>query len=296
METDTTAVLTDSHCHLTIIIGKGMALDAIARSLAEGNLEAVVDVSTEAGGFGEREAVAQEIETSVRLTRPGFRVYLTVGISPSENAYATGSDVRRSQLAMVEENASRSVAIGEIGLEYHWNYGTKEAQRELFEGQLEIASRTGLPVVVHTREADADTASILKGFSLPRAGVIHCFSSDWDFARACLDLGFCLSFAGNLTYKGTEAIREAARRTPADRILVETDSPFLAPVPMRGKTNLPAFVAHTAAFLANLRGEPLAELAETVNRNFSRVFATERAGVRPGKDGTAGTSLGFSSP
>jgi len=163
------------------------------------------------------------------------------------------------------------VAVGEIGLDYHY-YGpeTRSAQIRLFAEQLEEARRRGLPVVVHTREAAADTLALLK--EIPSRGIIHCFTGTADEARDYLDLGFFVSFSGIVTFKSAENVRTAARYVPDDRILIETDAPFLAPVPMRGKTNEPAFVRHTCEFLANLRGEPAEGFAERTFANAERAL------------------------
>lgn len=162
-------------------------------------------------------------------------------------------------------------AVGEIGLDYHY-YGpeTRGRQMRLFAAQLEEARRRSLPVVVHTREAASDTLSLLR--EIPSRGIIHCFTGTVDEARAYLDLGFFVSISGIVTFKSAENVRAAARYVPDDRILIETDAPFLAPAPMRGKTNEPAFVRHTCEFLANLRGVAAEDFAELTFANAERVL------------------------
>ena len=162
-------------------------------------------------------------------------------------------------------------AWGEIGLDYHYSPETRKAQTALFAAQLEEARRRDLPVVVHTREAADDTIAILK--EIPSRGVIHCFTGEPSEARAYLDLGFCISISGIVTFRAADNVRESALVVPDDRILVETDSPFLAPVPMRGKANEPAFVVYTCEFLAKLRGMAVDDFAELTFANAERLFA-----------------------
>lgn len=167
-------------------------------------------------------------------------------------------------------------AIGEIGLDYHY-YGpeTRAAQMKLFAAQLEEAHRRNLPVVVHTREAAADTLALLK--EIPSRGIIHCFTGTPDEARAYLNLGFSISFSGIVTFKRADNVREAARLVPDDRILIETDAPFLAPVPMRGHPNEPAFIRHTCAFLANLRGRTADDFADLTFANAEKALSFAEA-------------------
>ena len=160
---------------------------------------------------------------------------------------------------------SRAAAVGEIGLDYHYPGATRGEQMALFARQLEIARSIGLPVVVHTREADDDTLGLLR--EIPSRGIIHCFTGSPRFCRALLDLGFMISISGIVTFRAADNVREAALLVPDDRILVETDSPFLAPVPMRGKANEPAFIVYTARFLATLRSTPPDEFAALTTRN-----------------------------
>ncbi len=156
-------------------------------------------------------------------------------------------------------------AVGEIGLDYHYSPETRDRQLELMGSQLELARRLGLPVVIHTRDADDDTLGILR--EIPSKGIIHCFTGGPAFCRALLDLGFMISISGIVTFRAADNVRESALVVPDDRLLIETDSPFLAPVPMRGNANEPAFVVHTARFLADLRRTPFEELAAVTTGN-----------------------------
>ena len=162
-------------------------------------------------------------------------------------------------------------AWGEIGLDYHYSPETRNAQLALFSEQLEEARRRNLPVVIHTREADDDTLGVLR--EVPSRGVIHCFTGTPSFARPLLDLGFYISISGIVTFRAADNVRESARVVPDDRLLIETDAPFLAPVPKRGQPNEPAFIAHTCAFLADLRHVPPEHLAETTFANAEAMLA-----------------------
>ncbi|HJU77559.1 MAG TPA: TatD family hydrolase, partial [Sphingomicrobium sp.] len=166
-------------------------------------------------------------------------------------------------------------AIGECGLDYYYDKSDRKAQRERFKAHIEAARETGLPLVVHTREAEDDTAEIL-GAAVREGGVtgvLHCFTGSAELAKKGLDFGFLISLSGIVTFKNARDLQDTARRIPLDSLLVETDSPFLAPVPHRGRTCEPAFVADTAAFVADLRGEELEHLAEATTANFFRLFS-----------------------
>jgi TatD DNase family protein len=195
-----------------------------------------------------------------------------VGIQPNHAAEAAPGDWEEIVRFAADPQV---VAVGETGLDRYWDRAPFPLQEEFFARHLELARELGKPVVIHCREAEADTVRVLRAASErhgPVRGVMHSFSGDAETARACLALGLHLSFAGMATYKNAEALRAVARDVPADRLLVETDSPYLAPVPVRGQRNEPAFVAHTAARLAEVRGVPLAELAEATTRNARALF------------------------
>ena len=166
---------------------------------------------------------------------------------------------------------SPRAAVGEIGLDYYYSPETRDAQMRLFAAQLEEARQCGLPVVIHTREAAEDTLALLR--EIPSCGIIHCFTGTPREAKAYLDLGFYVSISGIVTFRAADNVRETALSIPDDRILVETDSPFLAPVPMRGKANEPAFIRHTCEFLAKLRGVPPDDFAELTFANAERVLS-----------------------
>ncbi len=195
-------------------------------------------------------------------------IWTTVGIHPHD-----ASKVNEEHYALLERLAvhRRVVAIGETGLDYYYDSSPRDIQREVFRRQASLAKKLGLPVIVHTRDADADTEAILRE-AAPDRGVIHCFTAGERLADFALDLGFMISFSGIVTFPKSQALAETARRIPAERILVETDCPYLAPVPRRGKRNEPAFVLDTARFVSGLRGVGFEEFAGQTSANFEKLF------------------------
>jgi TatD DNase family protein len=192
-----------------------------------------------------------------------------VGVHPHD-----ASKVEERHFEMIDRLAKhpKVLAIGETGLDYHYDNSPRDVQRDVFQRQLEVAAKLDLPVVIHTREADADTERILRQVPLLR-GVVHCFTSGRGLADAALELGFLISFSGIVTFPNAGELAEIAKTIPADRLLVETDCPYLAPVPHRGKRNEPAFVMETARFLASARGITLEQLASLTSENFTRLFS-----------------------
>lgn len=199
---------------------------------------------------------------------PG-RVYCTLGIHPHDGSKYT-DDVGK----FIDANATDPavVAVGEIGLDYHYNQSPREEQLHAFRAQLEIAAKHGLPVEIHTRDAEADTVAILNDFRGRVSGIIHCFTGTQWLADQCLDIGLNISISGIVTFKNAEELRSVVRSLPLDRMHVETDAPFLAPIPMRGKSNTPAYMVHTAKFVADLKGVPEEQFAKQMMANAHRVF------------------------
>lgn len=199
---------------------------------------------------------------------PG-RVFCTLGIHPHD-----GSKYTDEVGAFIEANAADPavIAVGEIGLDYHYDQSPREEQRHAFRAQLEIAARHGLPVEIHTRDAEEDTVRILEDFRGRVKGIIHCFTGTQGLADRALDLGFNISISGIVTFKNAEALRAVVRSLPLDRMHVETDSPFLAPIPMRGKPNTPAYVVHTAKFVADLKGIELSAFCDQMRTNAHTMF------------------------
>lgn len=203
--------------------------------------------------------------------RPGVRV--SVGVHPNEEPEASATIDELLERA----RDPRVVAIGETGLDYFRSKQAEDWQHERFVTHIEAARQCSKPVIIHSREAREDTMTVLEREGAEACGgVMHCFVEDWKTACRALDLGFYISFSGVLTYKSAEALRDVARRLPRESILIETDSPYLAPVPHRGKPNYPHLVRHTAEVLAQVRGEPLAQVAEYTRANASRLFGFDQ--------------------
>jgi TatD DNase family protein len=254
--------LVDSHAHLDRDEYERDLDDVLARARAAG-LERIVCVGIwrRPGDFGDALAL---------VDRDPAYFAATVGIHPHESV-----EVPEADWATAERLAGdpRVVAIGETGLDFHYDHSPREVQRAAFRRSLRIAQRAEKPVVIHIREADDDCAAIVEEEGLPRAGgVVHCFTGDWPRARRWLDLGLHVSVAGVVTFKAADDLRDAVRRIPHDRVLVETDCPFLAPIPYRGKRNEPAYVAHTAAKVAELWGVAPEEVGERTSDNVRRLF------------------------
>jgi TatD DNase family protein len=262
--------LADSHCHLD---DSQFAKDreAVMERAQAAGLRYMLSIGTGEG--------PPDLAAAVRLADRWPCVYATVGVHP--NDAAKKNETTFSDLVALLAHA-KVRAIGEIGLDYHWGV-PKETQIPVFTEQLSLAATNRMPVVIHTRDAWNDTLEILRSewASTGLPCVMHCFTGDDRQARECLDLGFYLAFGGVTTFPKSDTVRDAARITPLDRLLLETDAPYLAPVPRRGKRNEPAFVAYTAKAVADLRGIEMDELAEATTRNFERVFAIRANQERP---------------
>jgi len=263
----------DSHAHID---GEEFAEDrdeVVARA-REAGVCAILNVGT---GDPHAGSLERAVETAERYEG----VYAAVGVHPHD---ARLFDAAAEELLLrLVGGSEKVVAWGEIGLDFHYDHSPRATQREVFARQLRLARACGLPIVIHSREADEETVGVLQeewaGAGL--AGVLHCFGGGWPMAERALELGLLISFAGNVTFKKADALREVARQVPLDRLLVETDCPFLTPVPHRGKRNEPARVVDTARFLAELRGVSLEELGRATSANFARLFGLE-LGAAPG--------------
>ena len=255
-----TMQLVDSHCHLDDSKFDDDREQTIDRARAAG-VERMLAIGTGNG--------PPDLEAAIRLADRHLFIYATIGVHPHDASKADEeSFVRLRALAA----HPKVLAIGEIGLDYHYDFSPRPVQREVFARQLALAAETGKPVIIHTREAWDDTMAAIS--DLPYGGIMHCFTGDPAQARQALDLGFHLAFGGVLTFPKADAVREAARLTPADRLLLETDCPYLAPVPHRGKRNEPAFMLETARRLAAIRSCTIEAIAETTTRNFDRLCQT----------------------
>lgn len=259
----------DTHCHLDYEGSEKPALQLVQEALTAG-VRTLINIGTDLP------TLSRVQEASDRFPN----VFHTVGVHPHEAATVVDGD-----LARIREAARhpKCMAIGEIGLDYHYDHSPRDVQRRILDQQLDLALDCGLPIVVHTREAEDDQLAALKRYvarlpvgpdGLPTRipGVIHCFTSSAGFGQACIDLGFYISFSGILTFKAAEDLRAAARAYPLERLMVETDSPFLAPVPMRGRKCEPSMVIHTGRKLAELKGVSEAEVARITTQNARKVF------------------------
>ena len=251
----------DSHCHLNY---KGLVeqqVDVLARA-RESGVSAMLNIST-------RECQWDDV---IGLAEQESDVWASVGIHPHEADQHVGMDCAK----LVEKSAHpRVVAIGETGLDYYYDKSDRAQQCTGFREHIKASRETGLPIIIHTRDAEADTAAILTEEMREGAftGVIHCFTASAAFARIALDLGMYISLSGIVTFKNAQDLQDVAKWLPEDRLLVETDAPFLAPIPHRGRTGEPAFVADTACFVAQLRGVAPEILAQQTSDNFYNLFS-----------------------
>lgn len=264
--------LVDSHCHLA---GQDFAADlteVVARARAAGVQRAVVILSA---------TDDQEIDQAERVTMAWPDVRFACGVHPHEAAkFAAAPESAGDRLRELVAGRPEIRLAGEIGLDYHYDFAPRDVQQRVFRSQLAAARALGMPVVIHTREAWADTIAILRDERAGETGgVFHCFTGGEDEAREALDLGFCLSFSGIVTFPRAENIRAAARLTPPDRLLTETDAPFLAPVPYRGKRNEPAFVAEVTRKVAETRQEAVEATAGSAAATLDRLLARRGHGA-----------------
>lgn len=252
--------LVDSHCHLDCL--KLDDTENLASILEQARAKGIKHFLSIGVSKDNAEAVCA-------IAAAHSDVHCTVGIHPLD--LMDKESVTLDWLLQAVDRP-KVVAIGETGLDLYYQPETVKTQQASFELHLEAARLTGKPVVIHTRQARALTIDILKQANLSQAGVLHCFTEDWEMAKQALDLGYYISFSGIVTFRNADALREVAKKIPNDRILVETDSPYLAPVPYRGQSNLPIYVKDVAEFVAQLRGESFESFAEKTTNNFYRLF------------------------
>jgi TatD DNase family protein len=251
--------LVDSHCHLD-------------HEQFDEDREAVIERARHAGvgrmlvvGTGEG---PPDLKAGIRLAERYPFLYATAGVHPHDASKASAETFDRMRELLAHPKV---VALGEIGLDYHYDFSPRAVQRSVFVEQLRLAGLSGKPIVIHTREAWNDTVEILREHWGGMGGIMHCFTGGTGEAQQALEMGFYLSFGGVVTFPKADSVRQAAAVTPDDRLLVETDAPYLAPVPQRGKRNEPAFLVETVRKLAELRGTSPEELAITTSRNFERL-------------------------
>jgi len=271
--------LVDSHCHLADDAFTSDLDEVVVRARQAGLVGALCILSADEPEELARGAV-------VRASWPA--VEFAAGVHPHR---ASGFDGRAADAAEATGRAVaevRAVAVGEIGLDYHYDFSPRDVQQQVFAAQVALAVEAGLPVVIHTREATADTEAVLRDAGAGRVrGVMHCFTGSREEARRALDLGFYVSIAGIVTFPRGETLRDVARFVPADRLLVETDAPYLAPVPYRGKRNEPAWVARTLATVADVRSEAPEAVAARVVDNFKALVGRPVAAGRASESGAS---------
>lgn len=260
-------MLVDSHCHID-----GEQFDAdrdevVARARATG-VTAMLNIGT-------GDPHSDDFRRAVAVAEKYDGVYASVGVHPHDAKLY--DDKAEAHLIELVKSSNKVIAWGEIGLDFYYDHSPRDVQVEVFRRQIRTARELGLPIIIHSRDADDETVEILteecswSGFR----GIMHCFGGTPKMAEALMPLGFLISFAGNVTFKKAENLRDAARVVPLDKLLIETDCPFLTPVPFRGKRNEPGFVVHTAAFLAEFHGIDVSELASRTTRNFLDLFGLE---------------------
>lgn len=255
-------MLVDSHCHLDFPDFAAERDDVVARARNAG-VGAMLTISTKLSTFAGVREVAERYDD----------VYCSVGVHPHEADREEGAADAEALMKLAHH--PRVVAFGETGLDYYYAHSSRENQRAAFRAHLQAARESALPVIVHSRDAEDDTMELLEAEAGKGglSGLIHCFTGTRRLADFAVGIGFCVSFSGILTFKNAEDLRETAKALPLDRLLVETDAPYLAPVPNRGKRNEPAFVTYTAAALAALRGMEPEAVAKATTDNFFRLFA-----------------------
>ncbi len=248
----------DSHCHLDFPEFSDRIDDVLAR-MTENGVDGAMCISV----------TLAEFPSVLALAERHARLLATVGVHPD---YPDDEDPDVETLVALAQHP-RVRAIGETGLDYYRLEGDLEWQRERFRTHIRAARTCAKPLVIHTRAAAADTIRIMREEGAEAAGgVLHCFTEEWETASAAIDMGFCISFSGIVTFKNARSVQEVARKVPERNLLIETDSPYLAPVPFRGKTNEPAFVRHVGEHLATLRGTSAEHIAEVTTENFHRLF------------------------
>ncbi|WP_371807083.1 TatD family hydrolase [Snodgrassella communis] len=249
-------MLIDSHCHLNMP-ELAARLPQILENMAQADIRQAIAISVDKTSAAEVLALAEQ----------HTNLFASVGVHPEDQ---NSVEISLDEFIVAAQHP-KVVGIGETGLDYHWCSGDLTWQHARFRTHIQASNHTGLPLIIHTRDAGADTLRLLRE-NQAQQGVIHCFTEDTAFAKAVLDLGFYISFSGIVTFKNARQIQEACRYVPLDRILVETDAPYLAPVPKRGKPNEPAYVRYTAEFVAQLRGDSITTIEEATTANTYRLF------------------------
>lgn len=249
----------DSHCHLNMLAEEPGGVAAMVEQAADNNVEHILCIAIDKATCHEVIDIAEQFPN----------VTASIGIHPNVDQ----AEVMSVEQLVALAKHPKVIAIGETGLDYFRSEGDLEWQRDRFRTHIAAAKQLHKPLIIHTREAREDTMTILEQENAEQAGgIIHCFTENWETAKRALDIGFYISLSGIVTFKNAVELQEVAKKLPLDRILIETDAPYLAPVPHRGKTNKPAFVKHVAEFLADLRGDSVENIAGQTTENFYRLF------------------------
>jgi TatD DNase family protein len=258
--------LFDTHAHIGLINEDPIEQLILVQEAKQEDIVGIVSISNNLRDFFQ---IYENLKTETH-------VFHAIGVSPSEVAHP-GADWE----SQIREGSKlkRIVAIGEIGLDYYRKFGDRDSQIELFIHQLELAERLDLPVIIHNREAGDDVLNILRDRLPAKGGILHCYSEDYEYARKALELNLYISFAGNVTYRNAKNLHDTARNMPIERMLIETESPFMVPAIYRGKRNKPSYLIETAKFVAELRNLPVEEMAETLTTNSLTFFNIERKSV-----------------
>ncbi len=254
--------LFDTHAHIGLITEDPIEQLMVVQEAKQEDVSGIVSICNNLRDFYQ---IYQNLKTEEHI-------YHSIGISPSEVS-RPGDDWE----AKIAEGSKRErvVAIGEIGLDYYHKFGDRDSQVELFIRQLDLAQKLNLPVIIHNREAGSDVLEILKERLPDRGGILHCYSEDYAYAERALELNLYISFAGNVTYRNARNLHETARQIPPERMLIESESPFMVPAAYRGKRNKPSYLKETAAFVAELRDTPVEEMAERLYQNSLTIFGLE---------------------
>lgn len=251
--------LFDTHAHIGLIHEDQIEQLLIIQRAKRAQVKHIVSICNSLGDFSQ---VYENLRTATS-------VYHAVGVSPSEVA---NPGLDWEEKVINGSKLERVVAIGEIGLDYYRKFGDKKSQIELFIRQIDIANNLHKPVIIHNREAGEDILSILRDRPVEKGGILHCYSENWSFARRAIEMGLYVSFAGNITYRNAKDLHETAAKLPLDRILIETESPFMVPSKYKGKRNKPAYLIETAQAVADIRDEPLEDVAQALYENSLRIF------------------------
>ena len=262
-------MLVDSHCHID-----GDQFDEDRDEVVQRAKEAGVEMML---NVGTGDPHSEDFRKAVAVAEKYDNVYASVGVHPHDAKLY--DDQAENHLVELVQSSKKVIAWGEIGLDFYYDHSPRDLQIEVFRRQVRKARELGLPIIIHSRDADEETIELLKAECSGdfHGGIMHCFGGTPEMAKQLMDIGFLISFAGNVTFKKAENLRESAKVVPLDKLLVETDCPFLTPVPFRGKRNEPAFVQHTARFLAEFYGVSFEMLAEQTTRNFLSFFKLQLA-------------------